>query len=221
MPVGVILGAAGPNEAEQEPRPTSSAAAADPKGYVQAALIMTVQPAGVANHRVTPPISGKTLGMAVAAGAILTPTLSIEGEFVVGRSISTAQHFSYSWSEDYTGQSRDLLLNGNLRWRPGGVRHLELIGGGGLAISTFAERSIVRTDFFPTPHTSTAPDQITTSRQPTLGAGIATPLPLSPSIELVPTFSFRWVKRSADGLGAYSGVGSSVYQFGTTLRFKL
>jgi hypothetical protein len=159
--------------------------------------------------------------MAAAVGAFVTSTLAIEGEFVVGRTISTPQHFSYFWSEDYTGQSRDLLLNGNIRWTPRRTRHVELIGGGGLAISTFAERSVVRTDFFPTRSTSTAPDQITTSRRPTLGGGIATPLPVSPKIEIVPTFRVQWVKRSADGLGAYSGVGSYVYQFGATVRRKL
>lgn len=136
-------------------------------GAVQAGLILTVQPPGVANHRMTPPITGKALGMTVAAGALVSPTFSVEGEFVVGGTVATPQHFSCSWGEDYTAEVRDLLLNGNVRWRA--FRHLELIGGGGLALSTFASRSIVRTDLFPTPRTTTLPDQVTTSRRPTLG----------------------------------------------------
>jgi hypothetical protein len=220
MSVAAASGASG-HEAEQQPAPASSTATTNPKGYVQAGLIMTVQPAGVANHRVTPPISGKALGMAVAAAANVTPAFSIEGEFVVGGTIATPQRFSYNWGEEYTSEVRDLLFNGNLRWRPRTIPHLELIGGGGLALSTFASRSIVRTDLFPTPRTTTLPDQVTTSRRPTLGGGIATPFPVSPSVEVAPLFRVRWVKRSADGLGAYAGVGSVAYHVGATVRFKL
>ena len=45
----------------------ASVAAAAPKGYLQAGLMGTAQPAGIANHRVTPPISGTTVGLAAAA----------------------------------------------------------------------------------------------------------------------------------------------------------
>ena len=193
-------------------------AAAEPKGYLQAGLMGTVQPAGIPNHRVTPPISGTTIGLAAAGGAFVTPTLAIEGELVAGNAISTPQHFHYDWTEDYTAQSRDVFLGANVRWRP--VAHLELIGGGGLAFNTFANRSIVRTDFFPVTHT-TQPDQVETVSQPALNGGIAVPLPVSSRIEVVPAFTIRWVMRSDHGLGAYAGIGSWAYQFGGTVRFKL
>ena len=70
------------------------------------------------------------------------------------------------------------------------------------------------------PHTTTEPDQVETDRQLALNGGIAVPLPVSSRIEIVPAFTVRWVKRSPDGLGAYSGVGSYAYQFGGTVRFK-
>jgi hypothetical protein len=206
-------------EPEQDsPRP-SSFAAADSKGYVQAAPIMIVAPSGTANHRVTPPISGKTIGIGASGGVFVTPTIAIEAEFVFGKAISMPQQFSYFWNANYIAQSRDLLLNGNVRWKPDGTRHLELIGGGGLAISTFAERSIVRTDFFPARKIS-EPDQIATSRQPTLGGGIDIPFSVSATIEIVPTFRLRWVKR-ADGFAQHLGVGPYLYQFGTTVRIRL
>jgi hypothetical protein len=195
----------------------ASVAAAEPKGYLQAGLMVTAQPPGTANHRVTPAINGETVGLAAAGGVFVTRTLAVEGEVVAGKAISTPQQFHYNWNEDYTGQSRDVFLGANVRWRP--AAHLELVGGGGLAFSTFAERSIVRTDTFPVPRMTALPDQVETVRQPALNGGIAVPLPVSSRIEIVPAFTVRWVRRSADGLGAYSGVGSYAYQFGGTVRF--
>jgi hypothetical protein len=188
---------------------------------VQAGLLGTAQPAGVPNHRVTPPISGTTVGVAAAVGFFVTPTVAIEGELVAGRPISTPQRFSYNWFEDFTGESRDVFAGVNARWRP--VPLLELIGGGGLAISTFAERSIVRTELpFPgRPNVPTSePDRVDTEVQLAVNGGIAVPLPVSSRIEIVPAFTFRWVSRSASGQGAYLGVGSYAYQFGGTVRFK-
>jgi hypothetical protein len=192
--------------------------AAAPDGYLQAGLMVTVQPAGVANHRVTPPIGGTTVGLATAVGFFVTPTLAIEGEVLGGRSISTAQQFWYDWSEDYTAQSRDVFLGANVRWHPAATRHVELVGGGGLAFSTSAERSIVRTDPFPVRHTTIEPDQVETTTQLAVDGGIAAPLPVSSKIDVVPAFTVRWVARPAYGLGAYAGVGSYSYQFGATVR---
>jgi hypothetical protein len=196
----------------------ASISAAEPKGYLQAGLMVTAQPAGIANHRVTPAISGEAVGLAAASGVFVARTLAIEGEFVAGTAISTPQQFWYNWRENYTGQSRDVFLGANARWRR--AAHLEFVGGGGLAIGTFAERSKVRTDPFPVPHTSTEPDQVETHPQLALNGGVAVPLPVNSRIEIVPAFRVRWVKRSADGLGAYLGVGSYAYQFGGTVRFK-
>jgi hypothetical protein len=184
--------------------------------YIQGGVLGIVQPAGVANHRVSPAIGGHTLGVAVATGAFVTPRLAVEGEWVLARTISTPQRFSYFWTDDYIGQSRDLLVSASLRWRPYLNRRLELIGGGGLAINTYAERSIVHTD--PFTGKSTAPDQSDTSLHLTLGGGLATEVPISRTTALVPSFSLRWVRRG--DAGAYAGVGSIVFNLAAVLRVK-
>ncbi len=199
---------------------TASPAAAEPKVYVQAGVLATVQPAGIANHRIVPAISGKTVGLTAAVGFFVTPTLAVEGELVAGRAISTQQRFSYNWSEDFTGQSRDVFLGANARWRPAATRYLELLGGGGVAFATAAERSVVRTDYFPIVRMSPQPDQVESSPRLALHGGIAVPLPVSRRIEIVPAFSVRWVKRSVDGWSDYLGVGRRAYQFGATVRWR-
>jgi hypothetical protein len=217
------LEAAGPGEPQPPPRRTSSVATVAPKGYLQAGLMATEQPAGTPNHRVRPAINGATVGVAAAAGFFVTPTLAVEGEVVGGRAISTPQRFSYNWREDYIGQSRDVFLSANVRWRPAARRPLELVGGGGVAISTFANRSIVVTDLFavaPRPPT-TEPDEVETSRQFSVNGGVAAPLPVGRRLEVVPAFRLRWVGRSRSGLGDYAGVGRYAYQFGATVRWTL
>jgi hypothetical protein len=202
---------------------TTTRAAAETKGYVQAGVLATAQPAGTPNHRISPALSGTTVGATATAGFFLTPTVAIEGEIVAGRAISTQQGFFYDWSVDFTGQSRDVFLGANVRWRPAAARYLELVGGGGLAFSTVAERSVVRTERFPFPptvRTSPQPDQVETFRQLALNGGIAVPLPVSRRIDVVPTFSIRWVDRSEAGLGDYLGVASYAYQFGAAVRFS-
>jgi len=122
----------------------ASVAAGQQKGYVQAGVLATEQPAGTPNHRVLPAISGSTVGVAAAVGFFVTPKVAIEGELVASRPISTPQRFSYDWFEDFTGESRDMFLGANVRWAA--RRHLEFVGGAALVFATAAERSILRTD---------------------------------------------------------------------------
>ena len=199
----------------------ASVAASEPKGYVQGGLMATTQPAGIPNHRVTPPIEGKTMGLAAAVGFFLAPTVAVEGEIVGGRAISTPQHFYYNWREDYISENRDVFLGANVRWRPAATRYLELVGGGALVINMFANRSIVVTEplAIPPRPPRTEPDEVSTSLQLALNGGVATPLPVGRKIEVVPAFTVRWVGRSVNGLGGYAGVGSHAYQFGATVRW--
>jgi hypothetical protein len=208
------------NQPQGQPPGSASSNTSTPAGYVQIAPLMIVQPPGIANHRVHPALSGRVPGVAISAGAFVTSAFAVEGEVVWAGTISTPQQFSYTWREDYTAQDRDVLLNVNLRWHPRRQRYLEVFGGGGLAISTFANRSIVRTDSFPE-RTSILPDEQTTSRNPALGAGFAGVVPIGRAVALVPRFSVRWVKRPADGLGGYMGAFSSAWQVGAALRFNL
>jgi hypothetical protein len=190
------------------------------KGYVQAGVMMTEQRAGIPNHRVTPGLGGSAIGLVAGGGVWLTPTVAVEGEFVGGRAVSTPQQFWYDWSEDFTGESRDLLFGANVRVRPAPIAPVELFGGGGLVISTFAERSIVATYMFP-PRTSTQPDQVDTQMGLTVNGGLAVAVPAGSRIDVVPAFMVRWTQRPSTGLGDYLGVGSFAYQFGATVRFKI
>jgi hypothetical protein len=204
----------------QDPAGQSSSGAHAPQPfYVQAGALGIAQPAGVANHRIDPPVSGGAFGVTASAGAFLTPAFAIEGEFVTQRAVSTRQHFSYSWAEDYTSQNSDRFISGYARWRWGGeAGHVELIGGGGLAVSSFAVRSNVRTDFFPAGVTP-LPDQVTKYKAPTLGGGIAFPLRVHPNLSIVPGFRGQWVKQPDDSSAVYRGVGRYLYQFGAAVRF--
>ena len=212
--------AADPDERSQAPaRP--SAVASQPKVYVQAGVLSTTQPAGIPNHRVTPAIGGSAIGLAAAVGFFVSPAVAIEGEVVAGGTIATPQRFSYNWREDYIGESRDVFLGVNARWRPAARRPLELVGGAAVVISRFANRSIVVTHTFafpPRPPT-TEPDEVSTSGQLSLNGGIAAPLALSRRIALVPAFTMRWVGRSSNGLGGYAGVGSRAYHVGAAVRW--
>ena len=202
-------------------RPVEGAGPGDPgKGYVQVGAMATTQPPGTPNHRIVPAISGSTIGIAAAGGVWLSPTVAVEGEFLGGPPVSTPQRFSYDWREDFTGESRDLILGANLRWRPGPRGIAELFGGGGIAVSTFAERSIIETRMFP-PSTSRQPDQVVTSINGTLNGGVAIAVPAGARIEVVPAFLFRVIQRPKSGLGDYLGVAGYAYQFGATIRFTI
>jgi hypothetical protein len=200
---------------------TPTLAAAQSKGYIQAGVLATEQPAGTPNHRVYPGIGGHTVGVTAAVGFFVAPKVAIEGELVAGPPISMPQRFSYNWFEDFTGESRDVFAGANVRWRP--VARLELFGGGGLAFGTFAERSIVETRLpFPgRPNVPTSqPDRVATSVQLAVNGGVAVPLPVSRRIAVVPAFTLRWIGRDSSGQGDYLGVGSVAYQYGATVRFS-
>lgn len=197
-----------------------SLAAAQSKGYVQAGVLATSQPAGTPNHRVHPAISGSTVGVAAAVGFSVAPKVALEGELVIGPPISTQQRFSYNWFEDFTGESRDIFMGVNVRVRP--VRLLELVGGGGVALGTFAERSIVETNLpFPGRPNDPIPrpDRVDNELQLAVNGGVTVPLPISRRIAIVPAFTLRYIGR-AGGQAEYLGVASYAYQYGATLRYS-
>jgi hypothetical protein len=154
-----------------------------------------------------------------SVGAYLTPAFAIEGEFVTQRAVSTRQHFSYFWSEDSTSHHSDRFIMGHARWRWGGeAGRVELIGGGGLLVSSFAVRSNVRTDFFPAGVTP-LPDQVTKSRAAHARRRDRLSPHVRPNLSIVPGFSVQWVKRPGDSSAVYRGVGRYLYQFVAAVRF--
>ena len=192
----------------------------EPTLYFQAGLIGIAQPAGDANHRVSPPLSGEALGITAAVGHFLKPSFAIEGEFGFPHTISVPQQFSYTWRDHYTAESRDVLLNCNLRWLPRSSPYLEITGGGGLMISRIAQRSTIRTNVAtplpPGPEVETIGDIVTTEAQWTIGGAVAVPLSVSRNIQLAPAFNFHLTPRSERF--AHYGLSSYVYQFGVVVR---
>jgi hypothetical protein len=202
----------------QEPAPASAPVH---KGYVQGTVLVTTQPAGVANHRVSPPLGGHATGIAASAGLFVAPIVSIEGEVVLGGSIAAPQRFSYDWREDYIAEHRDLLVNVNLRSRPGGPRWPELVIGGGLAIARTRRLSRVSTYSYDPSITFSAPDYTGIERGINIGGGIDMPIPLNSRIALVPSFRYRWVPRRAEGESDYRGVAGEVYEISASLRSRI
>ena len=217
-----VVGGVTHGEAGQAGAPSSlnpSAVSGETGPYLHLGLFGITRPAGVANHRLSPPISGSALGAAVGVGVLLSRDLAIEGEVAWRGTVATPQRFSYNWRLDYTGEVRDRSFGAMVRWRPGGVRYVELMGGSGLVVSTVTMRDIVRTDYPPfagTERQGTAED---TSYEPMLNGGIATPIRVAGKFAIVPTFAVRWVAWPDDSDERYSGVGSFVYQFGVGARF--
>jgi hypothetical protein len=189
------------------------------RGFVQIAPLIVIQPDGKPNFRVHQPFGGVAPGVSLAAGLHLTRSVAVEGEVVLGGTISAPQYFSYFWREDYVSESRDLLLGTNVRYSPGNAGSVEIFGGGGLAISHFANRSIVRTDY-PIKITS-EPDEEETGYRPVAGVGVAVKIPAGRRVSILPTAGFRWIfRKRLYGLGAYMGTSPLVFHAGVAVRFQ-
>ena len=142
------------------------------RGYVQALLLASYHPAASDSyHRESPNLHGTAPAVSVSAGGFLSPSLALEGEFVYGRTVSAPQRFSYFSSEDYLAGSRDLLFNELLRYRPGGRAPVEIAVGGGYALTTVSEKSIVSVSGNPAT-VSHPPDRSRRQHAPTLTAGV-------------------------------------------------
>ncbi len=194
------------------------AQSSEPRVFVQPALVVTVQPEATANHRISPPLGGHAIGFGVGAGGFVTPTFALEGEFVYSGPVRTQQRFSYSWTEDFTGETRDVMLNALMRVRPSHARWLEIIGGAGLDIVRTGRRDIVRTDMYPfPPHTTPLPDYFTTYHRMSVTVGLEFPLRAGEHAALVPAFRARWRDRVSED-EAYYGVGTFAVQVGVGIR---
>ncbi|HVL66867.1 MAG TPA: hypothetical protein VM364_06345 [Vicinamibacterales bacterium] len=199
--------------------PAEPSARAPLRGYVQPAGLIVVQPASEERyHRVSPNLSGNTTALAFAAGVSLGRT-GIEGEVVLVRDLAAPQRFLYTSSEDYRIHNRDTLLNVLVRLRAG--RDMEVVGGGGLVMSTVrrTERTVSRYN------SSTGRVDVTPQRDTvqqvtglTFTAGLDVPVNPESRIVVVPTLRIRMMNRPGPHHDAWTGVRGWAVQFGLGIR---
>ncbi len=191
-----------------------------PSVYLQIAPVLTLHAEGEQYHRASPPLEGATLGGAVTAGVWVVPVLALEAEVLFDGQLSGAIVDSYSTRTDYTAESRDIVVGGNLRLHPAGGSHLEFTVGGGVAFSRFAKRDIVSTSLFPPGAVTRSPDWETSTAQPTVSGSMVVTIPLSPRVQLAPSVGARWIQRKFDTDAWYFGVGRYMAFASVALRFS-
>lgn len=189
------------------------------RGYVQALVLASYHPAASDSyHRESPNLRGTAPAVSVSAGGFLSPSLALEGELVHGWTVSAPQRFSYFSSEDYLAGSRDLLFNELLRYRPGGRAPVEIAVGGGYALTTVSEKSIVSTSSNPAT-ISHPPDRSRRQHAPTLTAGVDGTVRISARASFTPGFRFRWIHRPDARYGETHGIARYAFEFGAGIRF--
>lgn len=202
-------------------RPMATAPATG-RAYAQGTVFITSNPAGVANHRVSPPLGGEAVGFSASGGYFVNSSTAVEGEFVVGGSVAAPQTWSYSSRTDYTADVRDVLLNGNARLRPGGKGPIEIVIGGGLAFTRVRELDRVTTYYLsPGRPSERSSDAAYFDRTYTVGGGVDAPIPVSARVSIVPSFRMRYARRAQESQARYVGAGPRAFQAGVTLRVKL
>lgn len=184
----------------------SRAQSALPTVYVQAGPAVSIHAEGEHYHRASPALKGTTVGGALAVGARFSPVVGVEASVTLDGKQSAEQVDSYFTTTTYMAESRDLVFDVNLRFRPRGGSHLEFTAGGGWARTGFAKRNPVSVTPFP-PSTVRGADVETSAWAPTLNGAMAVAIPLSPRVELVPSVGARWIRRGFDTDAWYLGVG--------------
>lgn len=197
----------------------SRAQTALPTVYVQAGPAMSIHAEGEQYHRAGPPLKGTTYGGALAVGARFSPVVGAEASVAIDGLQSGEQADSYFTRTTYTAESRDVVIDVNLRFRPRGGSRLEFTAGGGWAYTRFARRNQVTTSSFP-PTSVVGVDFETSTWEPTLNAAMAVAIPLSPRLELVPAVGARWVRREFDSEAWYLGVGRYAMLATVALRVR-
>jgi hypothetical protein len=200
---------------------TQTAAAPPPtrrRGYMQTLLLASYHPAASTSyHRESPNLRGIASAVSVAVGRFLSRSLALEGEFVYGQTVSAPQQFSYFSSEEYRAGSRDLLFNELLRYRPGGRAPVEIVVGGGHALTTVSEKSIVYRSGTPTT-ISHPPDRSRRQHALSLTAGVDGTVRISQRLSFTPGFRFRWIHRPDTRYGGTHGIARYALEFGAGIR---
>lgn len=199
---------------DQNPQPGSV--------VIQGAVVVGVQPASNDPYqRVSPNLSGHSVGIIAEGGGLLTRSWALLGEFVFGTPVSVQQLLSSSWREDYIAENRDLLLNELVRWKPGGDSPVEFVGGGGVAVTRARKLSRTITYAFdPNNLTNLIPDESVHLYGLTLTGGADAVIPVSRRVGFVPTFRLRWIKRPEPDMTGWNGIGAFTCQFGAGVRAR-
>jgi hypothetical protein len=190
------------------------------RGYLQGALVLTIQPEGeiTFHSRINPPLGGTGLGAAASAGYFITPALALEGGVLFVGGISTEQVFSYMDDRDeYTSTFTVVSMNGLLRWKPRGTSAVELVVGGGVAGTRFATHDGVHNSLFSGQQT---PLQETSSTEwvPNVTGGADVVLPTGSKVAFVGSVRTRW--RAGVNVDAYNGVSRFALDMGVGLRVR-
>jgi len=187
------------------------------RGYVQGLVVASYHPAASEGyHRESPNLRGTAAAVTVTAGGFLSRSIALEGEFVYGRTVSAPQRFSYTFSEDYIAGSRDFLFNELVRYRPRGRAPVEIVVGGGYALTTVTARSIVSRGFS---GVFNLPDRSRRTHAPTLTAGLDGTVRIGPRLSFTPAVRFRWIRRPDARTGETHGIARYAFQFGAGVRF--
>src|SRR4030095_8000477 len=110
------------------------------------------------------------------------------------------------------------LFNELLRYRPGGRAPVEIAVGGGYALTTVSEKSIVSTSSNPAT-ISHPPDRSRRQHAPTLTAGVDGTVRISARASFTPGFRFRWIHRPDARYGATHRIARYAFEFGAGIRF--
>ena len=196
------------------------ATATEPRVYLTAVPLVAMQPEGEPFHRFSPPLSGRAFQLLLSTGGWVTPRLGVEGEVIFGGAISARQGFGYTWVEEYTAESRDVLASLLVRWRPGG-NILHVVGGAGIARSTIGKKDILTTYWAsPGRPSERSPGWQQTAVGMLFSAGFDFDVPVNRRVAIVPTFRVRSIGRSSLEYATYMGIAGVRLDLGVGVRAK-
>ena len=163
-------------------------------------------------------VHGSAPAAVLTGGVRLAPTVGLELEVGIERPTATPLRLESPTFRTFDGEVRDAVLGANLRWHLGRKYHIEMVVGGGLAHSRYARRSEVVSDPFGGRPTISVPDTEVNATQPSVGGGISIPISVGATVAVVPTVSYRWVRRPFYSDAARLSVGRHVFRVGVAVR---
>jgi hypothetical protein len=188
--------------------------------YAYGSGMLSHHPAnGASYHRVEPNLGGQTWTIVAGAGGFLTPSIGLEGEFVLGGMIAAPQVFSYELRTNYVAQNRDILIDEMIRFRRSERSLWQFVAGGGFARTRTNTVDTVVTDFTGKKTTIANPPP-TDYNGVTLTGGVDGRVPSGEHAAIGPTVRVRWVHRPAAAADGWNGIGNLAFQFGASVLFR-